>query len=188
LPVGEPKTLVPQSGAQHAVLGAQVLDGFALPATDPARDQQNEELKRSGGCHGRRTIARRALERDVAPDRPQQRAIDFWNTTGSTTWGIGAGYLFLGGMTLGDANVTAPMLEAVMSPSVEMQPTGLWGLSINCVCSGLTSMGQFDLATSFVRRAEIMEKASVDSDPAFLSFVRVSQSLLHEYAVASPRR
>jgi hypothetical protein len=40
-------------------------------------------VKRCGGCHGRRTIARRALERDIAPDRPQSRAIEFWYSTGS---------------------------------------------------------------------------------------------------------
>src|ERR1019366_1526061 len=79
--IGEAKTLGPEPGAQHAVLGAQVLDRFALPATDPAGDQQNEKVERSGGCHGRRTIARPFLERDVAPDRPQPRAIDFWDTT-----------------------------------------------------------------------------------------------------------
>jgi hypothetical protein len=59
LGIGEAKTLVPEPGAQHAVLGAQVGDRFALPATDPAGDQQNEEVKRSGGRHGRRTIAHR---------------------------------------------------------------------------------------------------------------------------------
>ena len=78
LGIGEAKTPWPEPGAQHAVLGAQVLDRFALPATDPAGDQQNEEVKRSGGCHGRRTIARPVLEPDVAPDRPQSRAIEFW--------------------------------------------------------------------------------------------------------------
>jgi hypothetical protein len=31
---------LPKPGAQHAVLGAQVLDRFALAATDPAGDQQ----------------------------------------------------------------------------------------------------------------------------------------------------
>ena len=81
LSVAEAKTLGPEPGPQHAVLGAQVLDRFALPATDPAGDQQNEEVKRCGGCHGRRTIARQALKRDVAPDRPQSRAIEFWYTT-----------------------------------------------------------------------------------------------------------
>jgi hypothetical protein len=53
LAIAEAKTLLPEPGPQHAVLGAQVLDGFALPATDPAGEQQNEELKRTDGCHGR---------------------------------------------------------------------------------------------------------------------------------------
>jgi hypothetical protein len=57
LSVAEAKPLRPEPGPQHAVLGAQVLDRFALPATDPAGDHQNEEVKRSRGCHGRRTIA-----------------------------------------------------------------------------------------------------------------------------------
>ncbi len=50
LGIGEAKTLGPEPGPEHAVLGAQVLDRFALPATDPASDQRNEELK---GHHGR---------------------------------------------------------------------------------------------------------------------------------------
>src|SRR5580700_9762849 len=60
--------------------GAQVLDRFVLPATDPAGDQQNEELKRNGGSHGRRTIAE--------PNRREthgrkSRALDFRDTTGA---------------------------------------------------------------------------------------------------------
>ncbi len=78
LGIGEAKALGPDPGPEHAVLGAQVLDRFALSATDPAGYQQNKELKRSGGYHGRRTIAQ--------PDRAQTHgrksgAVDFWNTT-----------------------------------------------------------------------------------------------------------
>jgi hypothetical protein len=76
LGIGEAKTLGPEPGAQHAVLGAQVLDRLALPATDPAGDQQNEELKRSGGCHGRRTITPRRGARSA-----QWLAFGFWYTT-----------------------------------------------------------------------------------------------------------
>ena len=81
LGIGEAKTLGPEPGPQHAVLGAQVLDRFALPATNPAGDQQDEKLKRSGGCHGRRTIAHPGREGRTAENR---RAIEFWYTTGST--------------------------------------------------------------------------------------------------------
>ena len=80
LGIGEAKTLLPEPGPQHAVLGAQVVDRLALPATDPAGDQQNEELKRSDGCHGRRTIA--SANRRASHGR-ESRAIDFWDTTGS---------------------------------------------------------------------------------------------------------
>jgi hypothetical protein len=37
--------------AQHTVLGTEVLDGLALMATQPARDQQDEELNWHGGRH-----------------------------------------------------------------------------------------------------------------------------------------
>ncbi len=48
-----------RGGRRWTVLGAQVLNGLALVAAKPTRDQQNEELKGSGGCHGRWTIAHR---------------------------------------------------------------------------------------------------------------------------------
>jgi hypothetical protein len=75
LGVEEAKTLGPEPGPQHAVLGAQVLDRFVLPATDPVADQQDdEELKGSGGPHARRTIAYRpacemARPTEMARDR-----------------------------------------------------------------------------------------------------------------------
>jgi hypothetical protein len=69
LGIGEPKTLGLEPGPQHTILGAQVLDRLALPATDPAGYQQNEELKRSGGCHGRRTIPSPIAGRHTDEDR-----------------------------------------------------------------------------------------------------------------------
>jgi hypothetical protein len=81
LGIREAKTLGPEPGPQHAVLGAQVLDRFALAATDPASDQQNEEVKRSGGCHGRdissarsRRDARPKIGRDRLPEHYAERA------------------------------------------------------------------------------------------------------------------
>jgi hypothetical protein len=41
-----------EPGAQHPVLGSQVLDGLALPVTDPGADEQSEELQRGGEPHG----------------------------------------------------------------------------------------------------------------------------------------
>jgi hypothetical protein len=68
--------------AGHAVRGSRRANTrhFALPATDPGGDQQNDELERSGGCHGRRTIAQ--LDRGETPGR-KSRAIGFWDTTGT---------------------------------------------------------------------------------------------------------
>jgi hypothetical protein len=76
LGIGEAKTLGPEAGLEHAVLGAQLLYRFALSATDPAGDQQNDELKRSGGCHGRRTITPRRGARSA-----QWHAFGFGYTT-----------------------------------------------------------------------------------------------------------
>jgi hypothetical protein len=49
------------------------------PATDPAGDHQNEELKRSGACHGQRTIAHPGREGRTAEDG---RAIELSYTAG----------------------------------------------------------------------------------------------------------
>jgi len=91
LGIGEAKTFGPEPGTQHAVLGAQVLDRVALPATDPAGDQQDEELKRSGGCHGRRTIAH--------PDRGGRTAESRARSTSGT---------LRGELPLGDSNANTP--------------------------------------------------------------------------------
>jgi hypothetical protein len=51
LGVGEAQALGAEVRAQHTILGAKGLDGLGLVATQPARDQQDEELKRGGGRH-----------------------------------------------------------------------------------------------------------------------------------------
>jgi hypothetical protein len=60
--------------------GSESAPLLAVPATDPARDRHNEELKRSGGDHGRRPIAR-PLETSRLIGR-RSRAIGFGPTTG----------------------------------------------------------------------------------------------------------
>jgi hypothetical protein len=77
------------AGRDSNPLGSAVRFQFSTSSLPPHPSfswrTQNEEVKRCGGCHGRRTIARRALKRDVAPDRPQSRAIEFWYSTPSTS-------------------------------------------------------------------------------------------------------
>ena len=75
LGVREPKTPRTESRPQHAVLDAQKLERFTLSATDPASDEKNEELKRNGGRHGRRTLPTQALTANAF--RPECRAIEF---------------------------------------------------------------------------------------------------------------
>jgi hypothetical protein len=43
LGVREPKTPGTEARTQHAVLGPQELDRLALSASEPARDQQNQD-------------------------------------------------------------------------------------------------------------------------------------------------
>ena len=80
LRVGQSKAFGPQPRPQHAVLGAQVLDGFALGATEPAGDQQDEELKRSGGRHVYR-LYRSARPPRVTESRLQSEGFELRNRT-----------------------------------------------------------------------------------------------------------
>jgi hypothetical protein len=80
LGVGEAEALAIQARAQHAVLSAQVSDRLALLASDPAGDQQNEELKRSEG-HGHRPYQSSATSRELFVTL---RSDQVWDSTGST--------------------------------------------------------------------------------------------------------
>ena len=94
-------------------------------------------------------------------------------------WAVTAGVLFMAGMTVGDPMATAPMLQAVMSPEAKPKPTGPWGACVYCVCLGLVSMDQLELARNFAERVEAVEKKEPDPDPAFVSMVRVARAHLH---------
>jgi hypothetical protein len=63
LRVREAQSLWAEAAAKHEVLRTQVLDRFALLASQPARDQVNQELKRSQGPQARPTLALRSPTR-----------------------------------------------------------------------------------------------------------------------------
>jgi hypothetical protein len=74
LGVDEAKTLGPESGPQHAVLSAQVLDRFALPATDPVGDQQDKKLTRPRTESGIAVRARCCRRAAPVPARVRRRS------------------------------------------------------------------------------------------------------------------
>ena len=75
LRVREPKTPGTEAPPEHAVLDPQKLDRMTLSTTEPAGDQQNQELKRRYGRHGHRTLPTQAAAANAI--RPEYRAIEF---------------------------------------------------------------------------------------------------------------
>jgi len=87
---------------------------------------------------------------------------------GSVSWFSAAAVVFTAGSFLGDPSIAAPMLQAIINVSVPPEPSGPYAMAVHCVCVGLTFMGQFDLARSFLERAETSGKDVSDLDPVFV--------------------
>ncbi len=87
---------------------------------------------------------------------------------GSVSWFSAAAVVFTAGSFLGDPSIVAPMLQAIINVSVPPEPSGPYAMAVHFVCGGLTFMGQFDLARSFLERAETSGKDVSDPDPVFV--------------------
>jgi tetratricopeptide (TPR) repeat protein len=97
---------------------------------------------------------------------------------GSTPWFVSAAGAFLTGMLLGDLNVTTPVLKAILDVPIEPEPSGPYGLAVNCTCIGLALMGQFEFARSFLKRAEGVGEPGSDPDLVFVHYLRVARGFL----------
>ncbi|MGO9836758.1 MAG: serine/threonine-protein kinase PknK [Polyangiaceae bacterium] len=86
---------------------------------------------------------------------------------GSVQWFYAAALAFSAGSFLGDASITAPLVSAIMGVSVQPEPSGPYAIAVHTVGVGLSFMGQFDLARSFIERAEALGKDVSDPDPVF---------------------
>jgi tetratricopeptide (TPR) repeat protein len=87
---------------------------------------------------------------------------------GSVWWFSAASLVFMAGGFLGDPNLTVPALHAIMSVSVQPEPSGPYADAVGSVCTGLSFTGQFELARSFLERAEVLGENVADPDPAFV--------------------
>jgi hypothetical protein len=83
LGIGEARKLVPERGAQHAVLGAQVLDRFALPAAS----RRTTERRRSRRTSASRRPAPSLFEGRVTVEPVFRHHRSSWRTRG---WNVAA--------------------------------------------------------------------------------------------------
>jgi eukaryotic-like serine/threonine-protein kinase len=100
---------------------------------------------------------------------------------GSVTWFYAAASVFMSGSFLGDPSLTAPVLQAIMNVSVQPEPSGPYALAVHSVCVGLLFMGQFDLANSFLERADAIGEGVSDPDPVFVLRLQVARGCLELY-------
>ena len=94
---------------------------------------------------------------------------------GSARWCNAVGQVCIAGNFVGDPNITASMLQILLGTSVQPETTGSYGLAVYCVCTGLCVMGQFELARSFLERAEGAGESASEPDPIFVLRVRLTR-------------
>jgi hypothetical protein len=97
---------------------------------------------------------------------------------GSTPWFLSAAGVFSAGAFLGDPNVTAPVLQEIMTAPVEPEPSGPYGLAVYATCVGLNVMGQLPLARSFLKRAEDLGRRVSEPDLVFVMYLLATSSFL----------
>jgi eukaryotic-like serine/threonine-protein kinase len=85
----------------------------------------------------------------------------------STPWFLCASGVFIAGAFLGDPSLTAQLLPTMMDESVRPEPSVPYGTALVASCVALSVVGQVDLASSIVERAEATARTS-DTDPAFV--------------------
>jgi eukaryotic-like serine/threonine-protein kinase len=91
---------------------------------------------------------------------------------GSTSWFLAASQVFLAGMFLGDANITAPLLQQMLSVDVPSEPSGPYGLAVNSTCLGLIGLGAAAMARGFIDRVLATHAVDGEADVAFVLRVR----------------
>jgi tetratricopeptide (TPR) repeat protein len=97
---------------------------------------------------------------------------------GSAAWFGGAGLLLFSGMSLGDSGASAAALQTILSVSDPPEPSGQYAFALYCVTVALGSMGQDELAATFVDGAEAAEMRADDHDPRFVMYLRIARGLL----------
>ncbi len=97
---------------------------------------------------------------------------------GGVTWFSAASTAFMAGGFLGDPSIAAPALQSIMNVSVPPGASGPYANAVHSVCTGLSFTGQFDLARSFLERAEALGKDVSDPDPAFVLGLLIARGYL----------
>jgi hypothetical protein len=99
--------------------------------------------------------------------------------TGSPLWLLSASTVFLAGVFLGDRSITTPVLQAVLNVEVQPAPYGAYGSAMCHMFIGLSAIGEHDLATAVLERAEVARKSASFEDPSFVACMRIAKSDAH---------
>jgi tetratricopeptide (TPR) repeat protein len=111
---------------------------------------------------------------------------------GSTQWFLAAAQAFLAATFLGASDVTAPLLQELLSVEVQPEPSGPYALAVFGICVGLVSLGNKESARLVVERvrstdpaASYLDPAASGVDPAFalrlqatIGFIEIAESRL----------
>jgi tetratricopeptide (TPR) repeat protein len=175
----EPKRAVPWllRAAQAALDGGNTQAAIALGHRAIACRPVGAERGRIRQVQGRAHFVRGNLPESIEMSR---EAMDLL-PVGSTLWFVSAAGAFFTGTLLGDRNVTAPVLKAILEVPTEPAPSGPYGFAVYVTCLGLALMAKLEFARSFLKRAEGVGPAS-DPDPVFVLYLRGARGFLEVMA------
>jgi hypothetical protein len=97
---------------------------------------------------------------------------------GSPRWFACVASLLLTGTFLGDPQITGPLLQIVLDPSVAPVATGPYGVSTYAASVGLAMIGHLDVACGLLRRAEGLVTDPASADPVFMIALGLTRAAL----------
>jgi eukaryotic-like serine/threonine-protein kinase len=174
---GEQQLAVPwlRRAAQGAFEGGNVEAALVLSARGlacgPTDAERADLVSARAQALGLRGDWRGAVDaaREAMPLRP----------LGSALWFRMAANVLLAGTLLGDSNVSASAIREVLRVSVQPELSGPYGLAVYCTSTAFSRMGRFDLALSFVARAEEAAENAPEPDPVFTLWLDAARAYLH---------
>jgi hypothetical protein len=100
---------------------------------------------------------------------------------GSTQWFSFMASFLTGGVFLRNRELWRDAIQAILNVSLQPEPSGPYGFSVQSMCFALGAHGQSELARPFLERAEGVEKSASDPDPVFVAWLRLARAWLHLY-------
>ena len=177
---GEPRRAIPWllKAAQAALGGGNVEAAVSLGNRGVAGEAEAAER----GIFRQVLGLALMLRGDFAGSLAMSRDATSLLPAGTTPWFVSAAATFGAAMFLGDMSVTGPVCEAILAMPPPSEAAGPYGLAVYWTAIGLTAVGQFDFAASFLERNEALAASLADPDLVFLQMLRISRGFLDTWA------